>query len=837
MYAVAWWFFMTSDSDNKPDQNKASESDDFDEFDDFDDFDDFDEAAGLDAFDNDDPFADDDESDPDAALDAAVEELDAMVEGGAEPAPVVQEEAAAEPVTDNTSDEFDEFEADGFDPSPMAPEAENAPPVTEPVAELPETPVAPNESDDFEADEFEVAADSVDQPVADEFAQDDFSPAEEPAAYDAPAEAVYDAEAPVPADLEPTADADDETAVDAPPETAPEVTVPEETDADDDFADVAAAFKSPIDPEGDAARAVAEAAQNDPVDDDFADIDLEEQAETPAPEPTKAAVADGGDLDAMLAARADEASGGFGTPITTDAAFEEDATEAVEVPVELPAPSEEEPVAEAPPAPGPASFDESELDAAFEDDDGEPPAPPPLPTPEATADDDGFEQVPDPADEDAEDMLPADDAVASLADDGDSIDVSADMDEGVPSAEEPGVVEQPAMDTAEPAAPEAVAETPMPSDDNMAEEAAAAAAAAITAATMADDEAMDGDDGDEEEPAPKPKRQKRKRQRGPAVPLIDVGEDGFDRVAQAYPKRLRALHDLASRKLTAKGLGFAENLCRKWASKAQVPYRLELDGVSQALNGEPGTYVINLGFEMACTTAYCPDEEGGQRLLHTMDWKLDNLGRMMVAARRHAPAGLWVNITWPGYIGCLQGVAPGRFAAAINHAPINGKGPGFLAWPMSKMKWYGQKGIPPALLLRKVFDECESFDEAVEMIEKTPICYPAIFSLLGVEDGEFSIIERTETAKSTQKRAPAVTNHWLNKEFGGTVTAYQSEERLVAMKSRINAGVSGDEWLVHPVLNTETRLAVDLNPATGRMRVRGYQGVQPVTSLLDIYAD
>lgn len=330
---------------------------------------------------------------------------------------------------------------------------------------------------------------------------------------------------------------------------------------------------------------------------------------------------------------------------------------------------------------------------------------------------------------------------------------------------------------------------------------------------------------------------KRSRPKGPSIPLIDIGENGFDKVAEAYPKRLRAVQDLATRKLTRHGIQYADKICRKWAGKATMPYRLELDAVDTALADMPGAYVINLAFEMGCTTGAVDDPEGGRRLLHTLDWNIDGLGRLVVIARRHAKPGMWVNFTWPGYIGCLQGLAPGRFAAVINHAPSTGKGPPMLSWPMSKMRWYGQKGTPPAFLLRRVFDECEDFDSAVEMIEKTPICYPAIFSVLGLEDGEFSIIERTENAKSTQKRAPAVTNHWLNSEFGGTTHAYQSQERLVAMKSRVTKGVDADEWLVHPIINPDTRLAVDLNPATGRMRVRGYQGLQPATTLLDAYAD
>jgi hypothetical protein len=542
---------------------------------------------------------------------------------------------------------------------------------------------------------------------------------------------------------------------------------------------------------------VEEDASEDDFVDDFADSDEVPIAQA-APAPP--ASSGEGDLDALLSARAatiaDEAHAASGKTGFFQHGTKEPADEAADAMKEDLRAEEAE------------AFEAEEDEAALPEDTGSSYDAPTDPD-DSDNEEDGFELTDDPADDDDDDFIPSGSGVASMG----------DSDEITPSA---------------------------------AEIAAAGGAAAGVLSGVAEvqmndpassDEDMDGFDDDEEEamapqPKPQPSRKKtRKRPRGPAIPLIDVGEGGFDKVALAYPKRLRAIHALAEKKLFGKGLGILDNVCRKWATKGTLPYRLELDGVSAALDGDPGAYLINLAFEMGCTTGAIPDPEGGMRLLHTMDWNLEGLGRMFVAARRHAPAGLWVNITWPGYVGCLQGVAPGRFAAAINHAPLPAKGPPAIAWPLSKLRWYGQKGIPPSFLLRKVFDECPDFYSAIEMIEKTPICYPAIFSILGPEEGEFVIIERTEAAKSTQKRAPAVTNHWLNKEFSGTVTAFQSNERLVAMKSRITKGINDSEWLAHPILNADTRIAVDLNPVTGRMRLRGYNGVEPATALLDIYAD
>ena len=82
-----------------------------------------------------------------------------------------------------------------------------------------------------------------------------------------------------------------------------------------------------------------------------------------------------------------------------------------------------------------------------------------------------------------------------------------------------------------------------------------------------------------------------------------------------------------------------------------------------------------------------------------------------------------------------------------------------------------------------------------------------------------------------------MTNHWLNSDFDGKPIGYKSQDRLVAVKSRMSEGVDQWDWLHPPVLNPTTRIAMDLNPKTARMRIIGYDGLEPITIPLDIYAD
>ena len=57
--------------------------------------------------------------------------------------------------------------------------------------------------------------------------------------------------------------------------------------------------------------------------------------------------------------------------------------------------------------------------------------------------------------------------------------------------------------------------------------------------------------------------------------------------------------------------------------------------------------------------------------VRTLDWPFKGLGRHIAVARmRGAGGGDFFSVTWPGYVGALTAMAPGRFAACINQAPM-----------------------------------------------------------------------------------------------------------------------------------------------------------------------
>ena len=142
--------------------------------------------------------------------------------------------------------------------------------------------------------------------------------------------------------------------------------------------------------------------------------------------------------------------------------------------------------------------------------------------------------------------------------------------------------------------------------------------------------------------------------------------------------------------------------------------------------------MLNMSYEWSCSAGVGADPTGvGNRLLRTLDWPLPGLGRALVVARQQGAAGCYYNVTWPGYVGVLTAMAPGRFSAAINQPPLRrftGSLP--LDWVLGRFSIYRHGGLPPSHLLRRVFDECRGYEDAKRMLVETPVCLPDLLLAL-----------------------------------------------------------------------------------------------------------
>ncbi|MET4698180.1 hypothetical protein ABIE65_001197 [Constrictibacter sp. MBR-5] len=320
----------------------------------------------------------------------------------------------------------------------------------------------------------------------------------------------------------------------------------------------------------------------------------------------------------------------------------------------------------------------------------------------------------------------------------------------------------------------------------------------------------------------------------PDVPFIDAGAGGAPAVFDAAPDRAIRLLEWGERKYGLAAMRMADRRSRGWLIRAGNPYVAEIDAIAARI-GRPGAFMLNLSFEWNCTAAVGPDpERGGARLLRTLDWPLPGLGENLVVVRHEGPHGSWLSATWPGFVGSLTIMAPGRFAVSINQPParltkIGPFGvPRVVDWFISRRKVARSNGLPPAHLLRKVCEEAADYAEAKRMLSDAAVCIPVFFTVAGLAPTEGCLIERMETRAFTFEAPVCAANHWLTPGQYGRMRTATSPQRLDSLRARMETAVEM-EWLVEPVLNHATRLAAVANPGAGHLVVQGFEAGGAVT--------
>ena len=320
----------------------------------------------------------------------------------------------------------------------------------------------------------------------------------------------------------------------------------------------------------------------------------------------------------------------------------------------------------------------------------------------------------------------------------------------------------------------------------------------------------------------------------PAIPFHDLGRDGPLALLEAERARAEALLALGRGLYPAPALRLGEALSRRWLEASGNPYRAEIAAIGRALPG-PGPGFLNVSYEWGCTTSVLDRPGAGPRFIRVLDWHFEGIGAQVVAARFEGPAGPWINMTWPGFVGAVQGLAPGRFAACFNQAPLP-KSSGLFAldWTRERLKVWRGRGLPPAHLLRRAFETCRDYAEARALLSETPIALPAIFVLAGARPGEGCVIERLAEGGTLRESPTVATNHWRSLPDAGFARGGDSETRAAMMTERLEGAGPDLAWLTPPILNPTTRLVMIAEPAAGRLLATGFEGEAPVTARLEL---
>lgn len=333
-----------------------------------------------------------------------------------------------------------------------------------------------------------------------------------------------------------------------------------------------------------------------------------------------------------------------------------------------------------------------------------------------------------------------------------------------------------------------------------------------------------------------------------AIPYLDIRRKTPTALVDIYPEKSLALirasrniYGLASRAVSNLALPIGDAASRRWLKKTQNPYAAEIDYYADALKIR-GVYALNLCYEWGCTSGAYAQEEN-ITLSRVLDWPFPKLGEHMVVAHQSSAAGDYFNVTWPGIAGVFNAMAPGRFAAALNQAPMRRyKSNIAVDWVRNRVNVHQNNGLPPAHLLRGVLETAANYAQAKEMLCTVPVAIPVIYVLAGIYPHEGCIIERLENAFAVRElnngRACAA-NHfesYLNgvgrgwslrgvDSYGRSMTAYQ------CLPGAMDAEFA---WFQAPIANKYSRLAMVTNAATGALAVMGTNGAKPMTRIFEL---
>jgi hypothetical protein len=318
----------------------------------------------------------------------------------------------------------------------------------------------------------------------------------------------------------------------------------------------------------------------------------------------------------------------------------------------------------------------------------------------------------------------------------------------------------------------------------------------------------------------------------PEIPLYDVGTNYPLELARLVGDRGYELLASATKGVPRPALRIADNVSRRWLERNKSPYLEEIRYLAEHAKA-PGLYYLNVSYEWGCTSAGKPAANAETAVMaRTLDWDVSGIGRYVLAARIANPLGAWVSLTWPAFTGVIQGLAPGRFAAAINQPqmprrtrvrPVD--------WLLTLGERWTTPHTQPVHLLRCVFETAPDFATAREMLISTPIATPTIFTLVGTRPDETVVIERRETSARISPE-PVAANEWVAADWHpGHYHAFENDARRAAMR-RVR-GQWDLDWAQWPLLNRETKLAMVAEPATGRLLARGYEAERPATQIFD----
>lgn len=280
-----------------------------------------------------------------------------------------------------------------------------------------------------------------------------------------------------------------------------------------------------------------------------------------------------------------------------------------------------------------------------------------------------------------------------------------------------------------------------------------------------------------------------------SVPIIDVDlslppaqrwrslrphRDGIRELVLSYVRDLGGLDT------------FREALLLYRSSVVAAEHLEEMDAIASLAALDPlevllaNVYYDAFKHAVGCS-AFAVNTPAGPVHARNLDWWTERnaLGRLTLVARFHrAGEPLFEAPTWPGFIGALSGVAPGRLSITLN-AVLSDEVPGIAA--------------PVGLVLRELLTHA-SFVGAVAELSRRPLACDCLLLVCGTKQDEMCVVERTPTrsaVRGTDSGAIVVTNDY--RALGAPGWTQGTQTKLQATSCHRYDRVS---WRIHSTYPT-----------------------------------
>ena len=166
-------------------------------------------------------------------------------------------------------------------------------------------------------------------------------------------------------------------------------------------------------------------------------------------------------------------------------------------------------------------------------------------------------------------------------------------------------------------------------------------------------------------------------------------------------------------------------------------YLQELNAIASILNiplkkvAIGNLYYDVLKLAIGCS-AFSANAVNGPIHARNLDWfsNQKELNKHSLITRFINGKNEYVTIGWPGFTGCLSGMAIGKFSITLN--AVSSADPYLLAPPV-------------VYLIRQVLETANCFDEAIALLANTQIASDCLLMVCGTKSSEMAVVERTPT--------------------------------------------------------------------------------------------